>query len=181
MKSMRTTLKVAASALLVLAFFAAPVHACSYSAGEQVFSAWGDHRSYVLAPDGDFSAGGAGWTLEGGADVVSGALSLPAGSSAVSPSICISKDTPFLRSMARDSGVPGAKLQVEIVYVELDATRSRIVARDKQEDWDPTQPLGQNFGPATADGGDSSVRVRFSALGGDWKVDDFYVDPWARY
>ncbi|HEX5984502.1 MAG TPA: hypothetical protein VFY69_09880 [Solirubrobacterales bacterium] len=179
MKSMRALLALVASALLSTAFFAASAQACSYPEGEQVFSAWGDPRSYVLAPDGDFAAGGAGWTLEGEAAVVSEALELPAGSSAVSPSLCISEDTPFLRSMARDSGVPGAKLQVEIIYEQLDATRSRVVARDKQEDWDPTQPLGQNFGLATADG-NSSVRVRLTAVGGDWQVDDFYVDPFAR-
>ena len=181
MKSMRTLLALVASALLTTAFFAGSAQACSYPKGEQVFSAWGDPRSYVLAPDGDFSAGGAGWTLEGGASAVTGSLSLPAGSSATSPSLCVSKDTPFLRSMARDSGVPGAKLQVEIIYEELDATRGRVVARDKQEDWDPTQPLGQNFGLATLGGSDSSVRVRFTAVGGDWQVDDFYVDPFARY
>lgn len=162
-------------------FFVASAHACSYAKGEQVFSAYGDPRSYVLFPGGDFAGGGAGWTLEGGAAVVSGSLSLPAGSSAVSPSICVSKDTPFLRSMARDSGVPGAKLQVEIVYEELDTTRSRVVARDKSEDWDPTQPLGQNFGSATLGGSDSSVHVQITAVGGDWLVDDLYVDPFARY
>jgi len=165
---------------MAAAFFAASAHACSYAKGEQVFSAYGDPRAYVLVPDGDFAAGGAGWTLGGGASVVSGALSLPAGSSAVSPSICVSKDTPFLRSMARDTGVPGAKLQVEIVYEDLDTTRGRIVAGDKGEDWDPTQPLGQSFGPATV-GGDSSVHVQITAVGGDWLVDDFYVDPFARY
>lgn len=181
MKSMRTLLALVASALLATVFFAGSAQACSYPQGDQVFSEWGDPRSYVLAPDGDFAGGGDGWTLEGDAAVSGEALSLPAGSSAVSPSICISKDTPFLRSMARDSGVPGAKLQVEIVYEELDASRSRVVARDKQEDWDPTQPLGQNFGLATLGGSDSSVRVRFTAIGGDWKVDDFYVDPFARH
>lgn len=180
MKSIRTLLVLVASALTVTACFAASAHACAYAKGEQVFAAYGDPRSYVLAPDGDFAAGGAGWTLEGGAAVVSQSLSLPAGGSALSPSICVSGDTPFLRSMARDTGVPGAKLQVEIVYEELDASRGRVVAGDKQEDWDPTQPLGQNFGLATL-GGDSSVRVRFTAVGGDWQVDDFYVDPFARY
>lgn len=181
MKSIRTLVALVASALAATAFFAGAANACSYAKGEPAFSAWGDPRLYVLVPDGDFAAGGAGWTLEGGATVVSGSLSLPAGSSAVSPSLCVSKETPFLRSMARDSGVPGAKLQVEIVYEALETSRSRVVARDKQEDWDPTQPLGQNFGPATQDGSDSSVRVRFTAVGGDWLVDDFYIDPWARY
>lgn len=180
MKSIRTTLKVAASALLATAFFAASAHACTYEKGETIFSSYGDPRSYVLVPGGDF-ASGAGWTLEGGATVASGALSLPAGSSAVSPSICISKETPFLRSMARDSGVSGSKLQVEVLYEGLDTAQNRVVAGDKDEAWDPTHPLAQNYGLATLGGTDSSVRVRITAAGGDWEVDDVYVDPFARY
>jgi len=77
-KSIRTLLALVASALMAAAFFAASAHACSYAKGEQVFSAYGDPRAYVLVPDGDFAAGGAGWALGGGASVVSGALSLPA-------------------------------------------------------------------------------------------------------
>lgn len=180
MKSIRTTLKVAVSALLATAFFAASAHACSYEQGETVFSSYGDPRSYVLVPGGDFTSG-AGWTLEGSATVASGTLSLPAGSSAVSPPICISKETPFLRSMARDSGVPGAKLQVEVLYEGLEAAQNRVVAGDKDEAWGPTQPLEQNFGLATLGGADSSARVRITAVGGDWEVDDVYVDPFARY
>lgn len=180
MKSIRTALTIVAGALLAIAVFAASASACTYEKGEQVFSAWGDPHSYVLVPDGDFAAGGTGWTLEGGATVTDQALSLPAGSSAVSPSICASKETPFLRAMALDSGVPGAKLQVEVVYEGLETARNRVVAGDKGEDWDPTQPLGQNFGLATL-GSDSSVQIRITAVGGDWQVDDVYVDPFARY
>jgi hypothetical protein len=180
-KSIRTALTIVASALLATAFFAASAHACSYAKGEQAFSQWGDPRSYVLVPDGDFASGGAGWTLEGGATVSSQSLSLQAGSSAVSPSLCVAKDTPFLRAMALDSGVAGAQLQVEIVYGELDAARSRVVAGDKGEDWDPTHLLGQSFGLATQGGADGSAQVRITAVGGDWQVDDVYIDPFARY
>jgi hypothetical protein len=168
-KPIITTLKVALSALLATAFFAASAQACSYEKAENVFSSYGDPRAYVLVPGGDFASGGAGWTLEGGATAASGALSLPAGSSAVSPSICISKETPFVRSMARDSGVAGAKLKVEVLYEGLEAAQNRVVAGDKDEAWDPTHPLADNY------------RLRITAVGGDWEVDDVYVDPFARY
>ncbi|MGN6255475.1 MAG: hypothetical protein ACTHO8_10935 [Solirubrobacterales bacterium] len=177
--SVRNTFRLAASAFLATFLFSASAQACSYPAGEEAFSQWGDHRAYVLVPNGDFSSGSAGWTLEGGATVASEALSLPAGSSALSPPICVSSETPFLRSMARDSGVAGAKLRVEIVSEALEATRNRVVAGDKGEDWGPTQPLAQNFG--LLGGGDSSVRIRVTAVGGDWLVDNVYVDPFARY
>lgn len=181
MKPIITTLKIAVSALLVTACFAASAQACSYEKAETVFSSYGDPRAYVLVPDGDFAAGGAGWTLEGGAAVASGALSLPAGGSAVSPPICISRETPFLRSMARDSGVAGAKLKVEVLYEGLEAAQNRVVAGDKDEAWDPTHPLAQSYGLATLGDSDSSARVRITAVGGDWEVDDVYVDPFARY
>lgn len=181
MGSIRNTFKVATGALLATLFFAASAHACSYEKGEQAFSAFGDPRSYVLAPDGDFASGGAGWTLEDGATASSQTLSLPAGSSAVSPPLCVSKETPFLRAMALDSGVAGAKLKVEVVYEGLDATRNRTVAGDKGGDWDPTQPLGLNFGLATLGESDASVQIRFTAVGAEWQVDDVYIDPFARY
>ena len=70
-----------------------------------------------LAADGGFEAGGLGWTLSGGAAVVPGgdpfalggapsakALSLPAGSSALSAANCIAADTPTFRLLARNHG-----------------------------------------------------------------------------
>jgi hypothetical protein len=173
------TLKAGIGVFAISAVFAASAAACDYPAGEQVFADYGDPRAYVLVPGGDF-ADGAGWTLEGDAAVASGALSLPAGSSAVSPSLCISDETPFFRAMVRDSGVAGSRLQVEILYEELGIVRSRVVGSDRQGDWDATQPLAQNFGLATLGGADSSVQIRITAVGGTWKVDDVYIDPFAR-
>jgi hypothetical protein len=61
------------------------------------FSAWGDYAKYAFAPNGGFESGSGGWTLTGGAKVVSGnesfyvhgarerySLSLPPGSTAKS-------------------------------------------------------------------------------------------------
>ncbi len=68
-----------AVALLALAAFAGSAQACSYSGAEQVFKPWGDQHSYVLAPDGGFESGGAGWSLNGGAKAVNGNESYNAG------------------------------------------------------------------------------------------------------
>jgi len=114
--------------------------ACPYYGAEQVFKPWGDAHYYVLAPDGGFEAGGSGWSLRGGAKAVTGnesyylneasddsSLSLPAGSSAASPPICMSVDTPILRMVARNTGDPSSRLRIEAVYPLLGAIRTKVV------------------------------------------------------
>jgi hypothetical protein len=183
-KPIVTTLKVAVSALLVIACFAASAQACSYEKGDAVFSSLGDPRAYVLGPDGGFEAGGAGWSLEDGAAVVaenetsylnnasdSQSLELPAGSSATSPSFCVGKDTPVVRAMVRSSG-DGARLRVETIYTDLGVVRTHTVGGERLE-WGPTHPLHLSAG--------DSVQIRLTPVSGDWQVDDLYVDPFARY
>jgi hypothetical protein len=177
-----SNLRVATGIFLAIsAFFAASAQACEYPAGEQVFP--NDPRAYVLAPDGDFSAGGAGWSLQGGAAVAGGALSLPGGSSAESPAICVSMETPFLRAMVRNGGDPAARLRVEIVYTGLGMAKSSVIA-GVGEEWSPTQPLSSTLGLAAVAGESAGpVHVRITPLDdrGEWQVDDFYVDPFARH
>lgn len=68
----------------------------------------GDDSDYSIAPAGDFESGGAGWTLTGGARVVSGnetlgvsggskSLQLPLGSTATSPAFCVDESHPHFR------------------------------------------------------------------------------------
>jgi hypothetical protein len=194
LKPMRTTLKMATSALLATAFFATSAHACSSPTGGHVFSAWGDPRAYSLAPDGGFEAGGAGWSLEQGAAVVTGnedsflndgadsqSLSLPEGSSAVSPPLCVSEDTPFFRAMVANSGKPGSQLRVETVFGEGEVVRTHSVGGAHGRDgWAPTQPLSPT-GLAHRLDDEAMVQVRFKAVNGDWQLDDFYIDPFARH
>src|SRR4051812_40538604 len=86
---------------------------CTGRVIEQPFAAWGDVADYFLAPDGDFSAGGAGWELHG-AQVVAdnepfwvhggdtpAAVELEGGASATSPAICVGLDDPTMRFFAR--------------------------------------------------------------------------------
>ena len=101
-------------ATAVLALFAA--HVSGAATGTTVtcpgtsstaFAQWGDQDQYTLAPNGDFEAANfataSGWTLTGGAAQVAGnesfgvhaktdshSLSLPAGATATTPSICVS-------------------------------------------------------------------------------------------
>lgn len=185
-------------ALLMLTAFAGSAQACSYTGAEQAFAPWGDHRSYVLVPDGGFEAGGSGWSLRNGASVVAGnegyylndaadsrSLSLPAGSSAISPPICMSLDTPIFRMFARNGGDPTSRLRVEAVYKLLGLVRTKDVSTVAAgASWAPTQQMSTVLTLSTIVGTliPSSIQIRIAPLDskGAWQVDDLYIDPFSR-
>ncbi|HWM63019.1 MAG TPA: hypothetical protein VNP96_03420 [Solirubrobacterales bacterium] len=186
-----------ASMALVLSAGSAQA-ACSYTGAEQVFGQWGDRHHYVLAPDGGFEAGGSGWSLTGGATTVAGnesyylnepgdsrSLSLPAGSKAVSPPICMSLDTPMFRMLARNTGDPSSRLRVEAVYKLLGLVRTKAVSTVVAgPTWAPTQQMSTVLSLATIIGVliPSSIQIHITPLDskGQWQVDDLYIDPFAR-
>lgn len=190
---------VVAIALFAIAAFANSAQACSYSGAKQVFSPWGDKQNYVLAPDGGFEAGGAGWSLNRGAKVVEGnesyylngagdskSLSLPATSSAGSPPVCMSIDTPSFRLVARNAGDPSSRLRVEAVYGLLGLVRTKVVSDvTAGSSWAPTQSVSTVLGLSTIVGTliPSSIQIRLTPLDakGAWQVDDLYIDPFCRH
>lgn len=199
MKLTQNTILVALSLLVALVALAGTAQAaCPYTGAEQVFRPWGDRHNYVLAPDGGFEAGGSGWSLRGGAKVVAGnesyyvnepsdsrSLSLPSGSSAVSPSICMSLDTPLIRMFARNTGDESSRLRVEAKYKLLGLVRTKAVSVvTAGPDWAPTQQMSTVLTLATIVGTliPSSIQVEITPLDskGQWQVDDLYIDPFAR-
>ena len=198
MKSMRKLIIAAVAALVAVAFSAATAQACPYSGAEQVFRPWGDSSFYVLASDGGFEAGGSGWTRSGGATAVDGnesfylndaadtkSLALPAGSSVVSPPICMSIDTPHFRLLARNTGDPTSTLRVEATYPLLGLIRTKTVGTVKAgPSWAPTQQLSTVLTLSTVVGTliPSAIQIRITPVGsgGNWQVDDVYIDPFAR-
>jgi hypothetical protein len=197
-KSIPKFLTTMAAAVAVLACFAASAQACNYSGAEQVFRPWGDNHYYVLAPDGGFEAGGAGWSLSGGAATVAGnesfflndagdqrSLSLPSGSSAVSPPICMSLDTPIFRLLARNTGNPSAGLRVEATYKLLGLVRTKTVSTvTAGASWVPAKEMSTVLTLSTVIGTliPSAIQIRITPVGsgGNWQVDDLYIDPFAR-
>lgn len=188
-----------AVALLAMAVLAGSAQACSYTGATQVFSRWGDQRSYVLAPDGGFEAGGAGWSLSRGATVVEGnesyslngsgdsrSLSLPAASSAVSPPVCMAIDTPVFRLMARNTGDPSSQLRIEAVYNLLGLVRTKVVNNiTAGPNWAPGPPISTVLGLSTVVGTliPSAIQIRITPLDttGNWQVDDLFIDPFSRH
>jgi hypothetical protein len=172
--------------------------ACGYT-GTDVFSPWGDNRAYSLFPDGGFENGAAGWVLEDGAAVTEGnesfqvgdaadhqSLSLPDGSSATIPAVCVTKHTGVFRFFVRNDGGRrarlNARLKVEIMYTTGARDKQDVVTAD--DSWSPTEPLriGLNRAHEPGSGPTATVTVRFTPVGApaDWQIDDVYIDPKLR-
>jgi hypothetical protein len=199
MNSVRKLIAIATAVLAISATWAGAAQACSYTGAEQVFKPWGDQHSYVLAPDGGFEAGGQGWYLGGGAKTVAGneafylngaadsrSLSLPAGSTVTSPPICMSIDTPVFRLLARNSGDPSSGLKVEATYALLGLVRTKTVSTVYgNSSWAPSQQLSTVLSLSTVVGTviPSAIQIRITPVGsgGNWQVDDVYIDPFARH
>jgi hypothetical protein len=158
---------------------------CTNSALSQPFAPWGDPASYELAPGGDFEQ--PGWTLAGGAKRVSGSetykatgtlgqwsLSLPAGSSAESPPICVDAAYPSARFFIAGSGL----VAVTIVDGILQIPAGVAIAGGS---WEPS-PVMLTSSAITGllAGGTAQVELRITALLGNPRVDDVFVDPWCR-
>jgi hypothetical protein len=154
------------------------------------FLPWSDYARYAQVPDGGFEAGAAGWSIAGGAKVVSGnnpfylrspgdrrSLQLPAGSSATSPPMCISLLSSKMRFVA--TGSSGSRLKVQIVYRGILSSTLGVLdggTVDSSGAWAPSPEVGMLGGvlPLLT----QSVQFRLVATGGTSRVDDLFLDPW---
>ena len=158
---------------------------CTPPATSQPFAPWGDSASYALVPGGDFESGA--WSLQGGAERVPGSepyaatgtlgswsLSLPAGSSAVSPTTCVDASYPTTRFFIAGSGV----VAVSVVDDGLAIPAGVAIAPG---DWQPTTAmLTESPLLGLLSGGTAQVSLELTGVLGDPQVDDVFVDPWNR-
>lgn len=177
---------------------AGPGGECPGQPLSQIFLPWGDSGWYTPLADAGFERGAEGWTLTGGAQVVDGnepfqvggpddsrSLLLPSGSAALSPPICVSHDHESLRGFARYEGSRGSHLRVEVVWERRPGqVRSLPIGILRAGDaWEPTQALRLVANALGIRPGETtSVSFRFAprGSGGQWCIDDFYVDPFRR-
>jgi hypothetical protein len=166
------------------------------TSGMQVFAPWSDFRSYYLAPNGGLESGTTGWSLSGGASVTSGnqpffgsgthSLSLPSGSSALSPATCIGPYALSLRMFGKDVGGTDNGVHVRVLWYGL---LNRLLGATDYATfpgggkWSPTGSVSSSGGfnlllPLL---GSTSARIQITPLGSgsSWRIDDVYVDPWA--
>jgi hypothetical protein len=161
------------------------LNSCTASAVGQPFAPWGDPASYELAPGGDFES--PAWSVQGGAKLVAGSepyaatgtlgswsLSLPAGSSAQSPSSCVDAASPTIRMFIAGTG----SVAVTVVDGASQVPAGTAVATG---DWAPTPVMLTSSALLGAlSGGTAQVSVRVTAVDGAPRVDDVFIDPWNR-
>jgi len=193
--SVTVTAALAALAIASPAASASLVDGCPDAGASQPFQPWGDDAMYVLAPDGGLEQGGDAWSLANGAAVVAGnesfqvggagdswSLSLPDGSRATTADTCIGLDSPTLRFFARNDGDPDGRLAVSVIVdTLLGPVTLPIGSVDGTVSWHPTHTfllLANLTALPIVNDGTASIRLRFTPHGGDWRIDDVYVDPW---
>jgi hypothetical protein len=203
---MRRALLAAITAVAMTGAVAAPASAgiltasasdCGDETLSQPFAGFGDLADYKLVTNGSFENGTAGWTLLGGAKVVAGnepwnvggsshskSLTLPVGSSAISPVSCVGLAEPTVRFFAKKGRSPllGVSTLAVSVYVKTSLGLTvpvpvGVVLGNGQ--WKPTPAMliVANLLPLLP-GDRTPVAFQFTPVLGDWQIDDVYVDPW---
>jgi hypothetical protein len=202
----RVTLLAAMAAGALLAVGASAAHAdllsvlpasCGSQPESLPFAPWGDFNAYTPVAGGTFESGSPGWTLEGGAKVAAGnesyyvsgpgfhMLSLPAGSSALTPTSCTSIYHPTVRFFVRNTGSASSRLNVQAVYPTLLGTATTTVGQiSGSSTWQPSPALSLLVSNllATVSLNETTIAFRFvpADSSGSWAIDDVYLDPFLR-
>jgi hypothetical protein len=178
----------------------ASIPACDDQAVAKTFAPWLDYADYTALAGGDFESGASGWRMDGAASIANGnesfhvggsgdtkSLALQSNSSATSPSICVGLEHPTVRFFAkrRSTGLLASlsTLRVDALVELADGTVLAVpigvVANPGS--WQPTLPMAivANVLPVLP-GAYTPVSFRFTAVGGDWSVDEVWVDPYGR-
>ncbi|MGN6557325.1 MAG: hypothetical protein ACTHLH_04855 [Solirubrobacterales bacterium] len=164
---------------------------CTEAVLSQHFLSSGDSRLYSQVPGQDEEGfNGEGWTLSGGASVVStvdgngqpvSALNLPSGSKAVSPTVCVTKDFPVARMRVRNLiGAEGVFFYVSYAGTKTWATpKNTGQVHGDGSVWTLSDPV--NLQPFSVSGWQL---VKFTLIPGGksslFQVYDFWTDPFAR-
>jgi hypothetical protein len=161
--------------------------------------AFKDKRDYFMAPSGDFEDPSMpGWELTGGAAVTGGnsphavtgadhgsALTLPPGSSAVSPEFCVDLNYPSFRFFASQLSIDtDSELLVDVVYPALDKDNVRQARKFRyraKDGWDLTDDVKLEPQRLGKKSGWRRVAIRFRVEEGKkpatYRVDDLLIDP----
>jgi hypothetical protein len=180
---------------------AASAQSCADPDVAPLLSSFKDDDFYAPAPGGAFNDGAGGWQLDGGASVVDGdgalqlfgagggALELPVGATATSPTFCVDERYPHFRfSFAQRSLSEDADVRVEVIYPGLDEKNVRKAKDLKAKHgrgWELSDRIKLDPYHGVKRGGWRLVAVRIGVKSGkpgtSVRVDDVLVDPRARF
>jgi hypothetical protein len=161
----------------------ATTSACSQPAYtfSQPFGSLGDSNWYTLAPGQSRDAFNAsGWTLTGGAKLVTTTLAdgsvgtvldLPAGATAVSPSMCVDSQYPDARVTMRQLAI-GPAVNVSVAYTG--GTGGASGTLNGVSTWGASRAFQLHAGNLS---GWQQARYKFVGGTGEAQLYDFYVDP----
>jgi hypothetical protein len=161
--------------------------ACTAPTLTQPFTSAGDTNSYAPLPGESWNVfTGTGWTLSGGAKVVSATLAdgttgtvldLPSGARAVSPATCLTNDHPSARGQIRSvSGTGGVAVTVTSLGTKQ---QSAGFMPSTSSAWTLASPV--NLNPSTVSGW-QLAQFTFTTPGtGEYQISNFYVDPKMRH
>jgi hypothetical protein len=198
-RGLRAGLTALLGALAVFVVPAAAQAACAPTPTTKAFQAFGDSNDYSLVPNGGFEVGTGGWSLSG-ARVASGnepwsvraagdskSLAIDATGSAVSPTVCIDINRPTYRFFARRTSGSWGVLNLRVRWQDSSGHTNETTIASLDSNFGTAWGVSSAYNIATLLGlwnadQDSSVQFVFDPenYGGNWAIDDVYVDPYAR-
>jgi hypothetical protein len=189
------TAVLSAAALFVVP--AAAQAACATNPTTKAFQALGDSANYSLAPNGAFEAGSGGWSLSG-ASVAAGSesykvhgaadsksLAVAATGTAVSPVVCVDVTRPTFRFFAKRTSGTWGNLAVKLRWSDSSGRTNETVVGTvgTGTSWQASAPMSlSSVLPLWNIGQTLKVQLVFDPenYGGNWAIDDVYVDPYGR-
>jgi hypothetical protein len=185
------------SAVAILMVPAAAQAACPTTQTTKAFQAFGDSANYSLAPSGAFEAGSTGWAL-GGASVIAGSesykvhgsadsrsMEVTATGTAVSPVICVDVTRPSFRFFAKRTSGTWGNLAARLRWKDSsgNTNETTVGTVGSGTSWTATAPMSlSSVLPLWNANQTLSVQLVFDPedFGGNWAIDDVYVDPYGR-
>jgi hypothetical protein len=180
------------------AWTAGSAESCADPDVAPLLSAFKDQDLYAPAPGGDFESGPAGWELAGGASIVgstgsllgasNGALELPVGASATSPTFCVDERYPHFRLAYAPGTVDvDSELRVEVIYpglAEKNVRKAKDLKASRGRGWELSDRIKLDPTRGLKRGGWRLMAIRLTARdgkpGASVRVDDVLIDPRAR-
>jgi hypothetical protein len=166
---------------------------CEGQTFSQPFEAFGDENSYTLVPGSQFNGPEEGWTLSGGAKIVTvtrpdgstgGVLELPKNSEAVSPPMCVTLMYPTARVWMAAVAETRGSVKTQVVYSTAKGVAvARTVAKLQPEAaWSPSETFEVRPELGGNAEGPRPVRFVFGAKSDKeaFELYDLYVDPRMR-